>query len=58
LLKGLFSVEEDPGFVWLKRMFIHHCEGDQDCVDRHLAEFMQKDMIILRFRVEKVIRLT
>ncbi len=58
LLKGMYSIEEDPGFNWLKRMFYHHCEGDQDCIDRHLAEFMPKDMIVLRFRVERVIKLT
>jgi hypothetical protein len=58
LLKGKYSIEEDPGFGWLERMFRHHCQGDQECFERHMAEFTQKDMIILRLRVERVIKLT
>lgn len=58
LLKGKYSIEEDPGFRWLERVFRHHCEGNRECFERHMAEFTQKDMIILRLQVERVAKLT
>jgi hypothetical protein len=56
LLKGLYSIEEDPGLRWLKRTAYHHHPHDHALAERTLAEFSQKDMIILRLRVQQVIK--
>jgi hypothetical protein len=54
LLKGEYCIEEDPGFGWLKRTAYHY--GDGERAERNIAEFSQKDMIILRLRVQRVIK--
>lgn len=54
LLKGKFSLEEDPGLEWLKRTAYHHGKGER--AERTIAEFSQKDMIIMRLRVLRVIK--
>jgi general stress protein 26 len=54
LLKGEFSLEEDPGLEWLRKTTNHYGGGER--AERVFAEFAQKDMIIMRFRAHKVIK--
>ncbi|MBN1963284.1 MAG: pyridoxamine 5'-phosphate oxidase family protein [Anaerolineae bacterium] len=56
LLKGTYHIEEDPGLEWLRRTSAHYHPGAPDEAERAFAAFAEKDMIILRFKVQKVIQ--
>lgn len=56
LLKGTFSIHEDPGFKWIERTIRHYNQGDPERIERNLSEYTQKDMIVLRLRVQRVIK--
>ncbi len=56
LLKGEFSIEEDDGLTWMKRLTYHYESGDE--AERDIAAWSELDMIVIRFkprRVSKVI---
>jgi general stress protein 26 len=55
LLKGEFSIEEDPDRVWLRRTSERY-HDDPDEAARSFARFASRDMILLRLRVRRVIR--
>ncbi|MFC1959995.1 pyridoxamine 5'-phosphate oxidase family protein [Chloroflexota bacterium] len=55
LLKGTYHIEEDPGLVWLRRTAAHYHPDDPEGAERIFAEFVDKDMIILRFKVLRVL---
>jgi general stress protein 26 len=55
LLKGEFSIEEDPDRRWLRRTSEHY-HDDPDEAARSVARFAAKDMILLRLRVRRVSR--
>jgi len=54
LLKGDFSVEEDPGFAWMAALTYHYEDDDQAAKD--VAAWRELDMIVIRLAVRKVIK--
>lgn len=54
LLKGEYSIEEDPGLGWLKQTAYHYHDSQQ--AEKSLGVFSKKDMIVLRLRVRQVIK--
>jgi hypothetical protein len=52
LFKGHFAVEEDPGYYWLQT--ITRLYEPPERAEELLAEWMQDDIIVLRFKVNKV----
>ncbi len=54
LIKGVFAVEEDPGFAWLRRITYRYETPER--AEKDLAEWTQLDMIVLRLKVERVIK--
>ena len=54
LLKGEFSVEEDPEHRWLKEITYRY--EPREIADSHLAEWVNDDLVLLRFRPRKVIK--
>jgi len=56
LFKGNYSIEEDPGFKWLKRTINHYCQGEPERVERNMAYYTHKEMIVLRLHVQRVIK--
>jgi general stress protein 26 len=54
LLKGEFSVEEDVGHRWLREITYRY--ESKEIADRHLAEWVNDDIVLLRFRPHKVIK--
>jgi predicted pyridoxine 5'-phosphate oxidase superfamily flavin-nucleotide-binding protein len=55
LLKGEFSVEVDPGHTWLKEITYRY--EPREVADRHVVEWATDDIIVLRFRPHKVIKI-
>jgi predicted pyridoxine 5'-phosphate oxidase superfamily flavin-nucleotide-binding protein len=56
LLKGLWSIEPDPGGRWLRQMTLRYEEGEE--AERDIAAWAELDMIVLRLTpqvVKKVI---
>jgi hypothetical protein len=56
LLKGEFSLEEDTHHHWLSEI-VHRYEP-VELADQHVADWGQGDLVLMRFRVEKVSRIT
>lgn len=54
LLKGTFSVEEDPGFRWMKALTYHYEDEAQAAKD--VAAWSELDMIVIRFAIRKIIK--
>lgn len=54
LIKGIFSVEEDPGHEWMKRITRRY--ETPEVAEKNIAEWSNLDMIVIRLKVEKVIR--
>ena len=56
LLKGDFSLEEDVDHHWLGEI-VHRYEP-KDLADQHVVEWGAGDLVLMRFRPHKVIRIT
>jgi nitroimidazol reductase NimA-like FMN-containing flavoprotein (pyridoxamine 5'-phosphate oxidase superfamily) len=54
LLKGEFAIEEDPERRWLSA--ITHRYEPQDIADRDVEEWGKGDMVALRFRPRRVVK--
>ncbi len=54
MIKGQFFLEEDPDQRWLKEVTYHY--EPKEIADQHIIEWAQNDMIVLRFKPEKVIK--
>lgn len=54
LLKGEFSIEEDPGHRWLSEI-THRYEAKEQA-DKDVAEWSKDDLVLMRFKARKVIR--
>lgn len=54
LLKGDFSLEEDSDHHWLSA--ITHRYEPKDLADQHVAEWSHDDLILMRFKPNKVIK--
>ena len=55
LLKGEFSVEADPGHRWLREITCRY--EPREIADSHLAEWVNDDLVLMRFKPRSVIRL-
>lgn len=55
LFKGQLSVEEDPGFRWLRQVTLRYEQGEQAEKDIELWR-TTLDMIVIRLKVERVIK--
>ena len=54
LLKGEFSIEEDPNDVWVRRITYHYEEREE--AEKDIAAWANLDIILLRLRVRAVIK--
>jgi general stress protein 26 len=54
LLKGEFSIEEDVGLRWLKEITYRY--ESKEIADAHLTEWVHDDLVLLRFKPRRVIR--
>lgn len=54
LLKGTFSVEEDPGFRWMKALTYHY--EDEAQAAKGVAAWSELDMIVIRLAIRKIIK--
>ena len=54
LLKGEFSIEEDLGHRWLREITFRY--EPREIADKHLAEWVNDDLVLLRFKPRKVIK--
>ena len=54
LLKGEFSIEEDAGRRWLRGITYRY--EPREIADQHLAEWVNDDLVLLRFKPRIVIR--
>lgn len=54
LLKGELSIEEDPGWAWLKKLTYHY--EDEATAAKHVKEWSELDMIVIRFKPVRVIK--
>jgi general stress protein 26 len=54
LLKGVFSVEEDPGLQWMKTLCYHY--EDREQAEKDIEAWSDLDMIVIRMKVERVIK--
>ncbi len=54
MLKGHFSIEEDPGSVGMKTITLLYESGEQ--AEKDIALWSTWDMVLIRLKVEKVIR--
>lgn len=54
LLKGEYCIEEDVGLGWLRRTSYHYADGEE--AEQSFTKYAQMDMIILRLRVQRVIK--
>ncbi len=54
LLKGEFSIEDDPGHRWLREITYRY--EPRAIADKHLAEWVNDDLVLLRFKPRKVIK--
>lgn len=55
LLKGEFSIEEDPNHRWLREITYRY--EPRDIADKDLAEWVNDGLILMRFKPRKVIRI-
>ena len=54
LIKGTFTLEEDPGYRWLREVTLHY--EPKDIAEQHIDEWGRNDMVVLRMKVEKVVK--
>ncbi|HEV8190571.1 MAG TPA: pyridoxamine 5'-phosphate oxidase family protein [Ktedonobacterales bacterium] len=54
LLKGEFSIEEDPGHRWLTDITYRY--EPRDIADKYLAEWVNDDIVALRFTPRQVVK--
>ena len=54
LIKGQFFLEEDADQRWLKEVTYHY--EPKERADEFVVEWAKNDMIVLRFKPEKVIK--
>jgi predicted pyridoxine 5'-phosphate oxidase superfamily flavin-nucleotide-binding protein len=54
LLKGIFSIEEDPGDVWMNKLIYRYESGEQ--ADKDAKEWADLDIIVLRMTVKTVLK--
>lgn len=54
LLKGEFALEEDIGNKWLS--IITHRYEPRELADQHVLEWSTDDLVLMRFKVAKAIR--
>jgi len=54
LMKGDFSIEEDRGHRWLREITYRY--EPRELADQHVAEWSNDDLVLLRFKARKVIR--
>jgi hypothetical protein len=54
LLKGDFSIEEDPAGEWLKKVTFHYEEPE--LAAQHVKEWADLDMIVLRLKPHRIIK--
>lgn len=54
LLKGIYSIEEDPDDYWMKKITRHY-EGESQAA-RDIAAWTDLDIIVVRLRPERVIK--
>ena len=55
LLKGEFSIEEDPDHRWLREITYRY--EPKEIADKDLAEWVNDDLVLMRFKPRKVIRI-
>ena len=55
LLKGEFSIEEDTGHRWLGEITYRY--EPRDVADKHLAEWVNDDLVLMRFTPRRVIKI-
>jgi hypothetical protein len=54
LLKGEFTIEEDPGRRWLREITYRY--EPRDVAERYLAEWANDDIVALRFTPRRVLK--
>jgi PPOX class probable F420-dependent enzyme len=54
LLKGVFSIEEDPDDRWMKKLTYRYESREQ--ADKHVQEWAELDIIVMRLTVERVLK--
>ena len=54
LLKGTFSIEDDPGDVWVKKLIYRYESGEK--AEQDIADWEPLDIIVLRLTVERIIK--
>jgi general stress protein 26 len=54
LFKGEYSIEEDPGHAWMKKMTYRYESGEK--AEKDIQDWLLLDMIVLRFKIEKTIK--
>jgi|YNPNPStandDraft_1061719.scaffolds.fasta_scaffold07447_7 PPOX class probable F420-dependent enzyme len=54
LIRGDFSIEEDPDRVWLKKMTYHYEQGEE--AERDIAAWGKLDMIVIRLKPRSISR--
>ncbi len=54
LFKGDYRIAEDPGLTWMKTLTRRYESGEQ--AERDIADWSQRDMIILRLTPKRVIK--
>ena len=54
LLKGNFSIEEDPGSRWLREITFRY--EPPDLAEQHVREWSGPDIVVMRFKTQKVIK--
>jgi len=54
LLKGIFSIEEDPGDVWMNKLIYRYESGEQ--ADKDAKEWADLDIIVIRMTVVRVLK--
>jgi general stress protein 26 len=54
LFKGEFLIEEDPGHAWMRKVTFHYEEPK--LAAQHVAEWAELDIIVMRLKPAKVIK--
>jgi predicted pyridoxine 5'-phosphate oxidase superfamily flavin-nucleotide-binding protein len=54
LLKGDFSIEEDPDDVWMKKLTYRYESGEQ--AEKDVREWTALDIIVIRMKVKTVLK--
>ncbi len=52
LFKGDFSIEEDPGDVWVKKLIYRYETGDQ--AEKDVRDWADLDIILIRLKPKKI----